>query len=382
MKTAIPILVISLLFLSCKQTVYQGSCDENPTYKNKLLVFVGEKLNISQIPDLQSIHYKYKATYKIIQPVCGSYSRDTIDFLFYGNKATLENYKTVMLFLIKDNHSVYYEHGFFDVYKTKSGQWASTYNSREYRSRDSNNNNIKPEKIDFVEEVSFNTKWLSRRDISYWYPHPYYNLVSGKAIAVYGNYLPELLALSKSGALNYMFEDPKPMAPIQDVRLADLTNLKIKFADSIKLINAYEKLYNAILERNFRKIQELSLEEVYCSICDGLNVIDYGNQLDKISTFIDSSFDNLPQSKLWELMSKRDKFRIKITVDGDHQPENFKLNSGEKLTIYSISFDVLNSFDTYDITQEYDFEFVKKEDVFTFYGVETFNKKFWYKKSE
>lgn len=375
MKTAIPILSFLLFFSSCKESVYEGSCGELPKYKDKLFAFIGEKISLVELPqEPYSMDAKFKATYKVIQPVCGDYNKDTIQFIVYDHygRPAFENYKDVLLFVTNYNDTFYHEkYQFSDVYKTKTGEWATCYHYLNYRALDSTIP-TKPEKIEFAKEVSYSTKWMSRQEINSKFPQPYFKIVPGKAVAEYGNYVPDLMEIKKNGVLSYLFAENRSSINVQDVPLANVADMEVPSFDTSKLIEAYKNLYNSIAARDTKKIEALSSNKVYCSICDGMDVIDYGNQLDTLSTFIDSAYQVLPNSKLWEAMGKINSFKIYATKTED--------KNGEKLITYSIPIALWNTFGDEKILQAYEFEFVKINGEYKFYGVTTDNWSWQYMK--
>jgi hypothetical protein len=171
---------------------------------NTLFVFVGEKINVTAIP------YKpgdfdngVKAKYKILLPVYGNYDKDVIEFEAYDHYSTpkFTEYKTVLLFVSEYKGKYCQEKYMFDpLAKTKDGRWAGSYSS-EYTHPYNKHTTVKPEKLDFVEEISFPTKLINDdgKEFTLNYQEPYFKTVGDKAIAVYGNYIPELFKLRRDG---------------------------------------------------------------------------------------------------------------------------------------------------------------------------------------
>lgn len=196
------------------------------TKKDSFYIFVGKKIEINEWPQPTSIEYidttivegdttiskrkaismdrRFRAKYKILQKVYGTFKSDTIEFIafdHYGVPA-FSRYKHVMLFVSKVNGRLYHEkYQYFDVYKAKNGRWAGAYSVGEYEHKYNENTSIKPEWIDFVKQVSYNVKGRSSEDIQYLFPSPYFKIVGHKAIAVWGNYVEELFELKKGGIL-------------------------------------------------------------------------------------------------------------------------------------------------------------------------------------
>jgi len=169
---------------------------------NKLFVFVGEKIKVTTIPFTPSdFDGGVKAKYLIIQHIYGYYDKDTIEFEAYDhfNRFPFADYKNVLLYVVEDDGKFYQEKYMYDpLFKTKDGRWAGPY-SDGYRHSYNKHTTIKPEKLDFAELVSFPTKVKDGegKEFTISYPEPYYKIVGDKAIAVYGNYIPELFRLKK-----------------------------------------------------------------------------------------------------------------------------------------------------------------------------------------
>lgn len=203
------LLLIILLVLSC--VVVKGQ-----TRKDSLYVFVGEKINIEEIP------YKidtlpngrveipmdagFNCEYRIIENVYGNYPSDTINFKAYDHYGipTFSKYDNVMLFVsLESDGKLYHEkYQFFNLYKTKNEKWASPYSAYDYgHPYLKDETQIKPERIKFDSSVSFDISKLKDSDIKYWFPKKYYSIKEGKAYPKYGNYIPELFELKKRGIL-------------------------------------------------------------------------------------------------------------------------------------------------------------------------------------
>ncbi len=175
--------------------------------KDSLYVFIGEKISskgfkseddTNKIPFNESI----KAKYRIIENVYGTFKRDTIEFEAYDPLGHFEflNYKYVLLFVSNYNGRLIHEkYQYFDVYKTKNCKWASSYKISDYYHPYNKNTTIKPEVIDFVDEVSY--KVYNKWDADNNYPSPYYKIVGDRAVAVYGNYIEQLFELKKNSTL-------------------------------------------------------------------------------------------------------------------------------------------------------------------------------------
>ncbi len=177
--------------------------------KDSLLVFVGQKIEIKKFsPQVKKNTFlmdeAFKAKYKIIQNVYGKYQSDTIEFEVYDHYGvpSFAQYDFVLLFVSVENGKLFHEkYQYFDVYKTKNGRWASSYKKQEYEHEYNQHTNIKPELIDFSQEVSYNVQNYTKQNRSNYFPLPYYKIIDNKAIAIYGNYVEQLFELKKNGIL-------------------------------------------------------------------------------------------------------------------------------------------------------------------------------------
>ena len=194
--------------------------------KDSLFVFVGEKIEVNLIPreddkplvdtiiegkdTIYDIHIsmsmdsRYKAKYKVLQLLHGTYNADTIEFIAYDHygKPGFSNKDTVLLFVSTSEGTLYHEkYQYFNLYLTKNGKWAGTYSTSDYNHSYKNEITVRPEKIEFANEVSFPLDKLTQEQIEIWYPTPYFELKNGKAIAIYGNYIDDLFKLKQQTIL-------------------------------------------------------------------------------------------------------------------------------------------------------------------------------------
>ncbi len=185
--------------------------EKDDTYEyernNTLFAFVGEKIDVVALPyEEGSMDGKFKASYKVLQRVYGHYSGGSIEFIAYDHYGTPEfsGYKNVLLFLSEEDGKYYHEKYMFNpVYKTRNGRWAGPYAGEDYSHSYNDSTTVKPEIIDFVEEVKYplTIKGENGNIREFDYPEPYYHIQSDTATAVYGNYVEELFRLKKEGVL-------------------------------------------------------------------------------------------------------------------------------------------------------------------------------------
>jgi len=190
-----------------------------------LFVFVGKKISVSKVRGTSSPTYdtieprssdkdtlfilkigypKYAAVYKIIKPVYGNFTDDTIQFAAFDEFADPDfvKYEHVLLFLKKEKTGRFrYLHQFFDLYQTTNGIWASDYDLKSYSHPRSDEFTVEPEKIPFKEGVYIDISSFDEEYIEEHYPSTYYKIEDDKAIPIYGNYLEDLFKLKKQGVL-------------------------------------------------------------------------------------------------------------------------------------------------------------------------------------
>jgi len=180
--------------------------------KPELYVFVGQKIEVVEFqPEEEegwiSWDYAFKAKYKVLENVYGDLKVDTIEFTAYDHYGIppFSEYEYVLLYLAKHDGEFYHEKYLFSpLYKTKDNQWAGIYSS-DYLHPYNKNTKIRPEKIDFepdvVRDIGEIIEKYSDDEIKEWFPEPYFRIEGNKAIAEYGNYIPELIQLKKDSVL-------------------------------------------------------------------------------------------------------------------------------------------------------------------------------------
>ena len=163
----------------------------------RLFAFVGEKISVDPLPSKHgSFDNGFKAKYIILKKVFGNFPQDTIEFVAYDHYGmpSFSKFKNVLLYVSADSGIYYHQKYIYnDVYKTKDGRWAGTYESDDYKHPYNKHTIIKPIKIDFAERVAY----LANDE----YPKPFFKTVGDSSIAIYGNYIEELFALKKTGIL-------------------------------------------------------------------------------------------------------------------------------------------------------------------------------------
>lgn len=356
---------------------------ENPD-KEKLLIFVGEKIEVKEMePDKSSDpldlpYAKFKARYKVLDVLCGQYNKKEITFIAYDHYGVpaFERYENVILYVYNYKDTFYHESYLFDaLYKTKEGKWASPPSWLNYDFEDSIASKIKPREIEYENEVSFDVKGLSRKALARSYPIPYYSIQNKRAIAKYGNYLDEVVQLKKDRALKargYYGKTADNKIKIQDVTLADIKQVdesQMLQKDKSELVKAAYRFFDFLRRRDSAAVRQISFDSVFCSICEEPPRRDYENNLETFDSFYVSTKKYLTFSQL-ELEIKNKVFEVSARKIEPAKENSLIRNTGIEV-VYSIDFTVIENFDGYRSEQKHRFEFVKMNGVYKFYGMRT-----------
>jgi len=303
--------------------------------KNTLFVFVGEKMQVQPLPDEKgSMDNGFRAKYKILVPVYGSYSGEKIDFTAFDHYGwpAFASFKNVLLFVSEYRGEYYHEkYQFFDVYKTRNGRWASPYKADDYNHLYNKNTTIKPAIIDFVETVKYPLHFKGQGGTEYTvsYPTPYYMTKGDSAIAIYGNYIEDLFALKKSGVLSArgLFDKTEQQEELA-LQEAVLEDVKRPYnADDLKFIAFWKTFSASVKEPSLKKFQDIALDSLL--ICDTLlstnnfikrcfaEVIDdavvrrIDDTLGKAFTWVEVNFENMRSSAKKEIVKAGKKYRFR-----------------------------------------------------------------------
>lgn len=354
-----------LLTLSCNSDDSRKGCMENPG-QGKLFVFVGQKIEVKKVaPDKRGMDEKFIAKYKILENVCGSYNKDAIEFLAYDHygRPGFERVDPVLLYVMQYEGIFYHEkYQYNDLYLTKDGRWAGPYSPLNHQGyRDTSVSRIMPVRIDFAKEVSYNIANWKQRDIRERFPKPYYRIEGEKAIALYGNYIPELFELKKKGVFTarglYSNTDATNEIKFKPVEMAVIETVALSKKETKELTEAWIQLYGAILEQQTLKIKSMALDSVVCSVCEGFRVPSFYNDREPIDSFIAAAYRNLPGTELARRMKTGD-FEIKASRN-------------EQLVTYEVVFPILTRYEDMKYQLYHRFEFIKVGDKFTFKGMST-----------
>lgn len=356
----------------------------------KLLIFVGEKINVNEMEqekDSDIPNLKFRARYKVLEVICGDYKEREIEFIVYDHygRPPFENYNQVLLYVTKEDSIFYHEKYLFDdVYKTKDGQWAGPYSADNYERVDTSLIKIKPRIIEFDTPLLFDLKGVSRNELLRSYPASYFRIENRKAIALYGNYVGEIVELKKNGILRargFFGKDDGQSIKADDVSLADITiveNAVVSKTEERSLKTFFSEFVHAIADKDSVFIRNNSLDSVYCSVCEGYTAEEFverfrfENNLETVDTFLISAFRNLPRSTLFEKMQKgiyeikAEKYRnysSRKMKDGKSDPKEDK--------IFKLSVKLQSNETKLGFNYIHTFEFVFRNGNYKFCGMKT-----------
>ena len=193
------------LLVSLTLLVFAQCC---PGAENsKYFVFVGEKISVTAVPPKKGevpFDGQFLAKYRVVEPYRGSYDGTEIELTVYDHYGVppFASYQHVLLYVeLHDGKYYHAKYQYSPLYKTKDGRWASSYAAYDYGHEYNRQTAIKPEVIDFLKPVEIDVSSYEEGDLKKWFPEPYFRFVGRKAIAVYGNYVPELFLLKQNGVL-------------------------------------------------------------------------------------------------------------------------------------------------------------------------------------
>lgn len=200
-----PVILIGCHFAPCADVLIKKDTTVKSERENTLFAFIGEKIDVEHIPSKDvEFDNEFRAKYKVLQRVYGCYPGDTIEFMAYDHYGWphFSTYKNVLLYLSESEGRYYHQkYQFDDVYMTRAGKWAGVYdvsNTQEYYEL-----SIFPQKVDFVDKVSFPIYPSDNKGTAYRqdYPHPFYWTVGDSAIAQYGITIENLFKVKKEYVL-------------------------------------------------------------------------------------------------------------------------------------------------------------------------------------
>lgn len=352
--------------------------------EDELLILIGEKIEIKKLPDNKedctSTHCydKFAGQYKVIKKICGNYNKNEITFLIdgYYDKPYFADYKNCLFYLSRKRNSkdtfALLTYQFDDVYRTKDGEWASPFSSRNYREYDSTKGNIKPRRIEYVEDVTYNVKGFSRNKLNRHFPSSYFTINNKTAIAQYGNYVEELVQMKKEGLLkSWGYFGPRDTTEnkvmVQDVTLSDIKQQEYVQYKKNEVVDTFYKFFEAVKRVDTGRIRKMSMPNVICSVCEEPPRFDYENNFETIDSFIISAFRFIHFSQLGQEIENKTYIVSAEKRDTSHD-NHAKSN---EIIIYKITFTTYSDIEETTVKQTHDFEFIKSNGILLFDGMRT-----------
>jgi hypothetical protein len=179
-------------------TLEKNEDDSEADFEEFRHLFYPEDTLLIIVPGKQ----QYLATYKVIRIFSEHQRIDTIEFI--SETPELGKYEHALLFLRKNKDGYFNQKSnqFIDIYLTKNNRWASYYVYEDYSHPNNVYTSLRPEKIDFVKELVFDLTCIPQSTINKQYPPMYYKVNDNKAMAIFGNYVEDLILIKMNGTLS------------------------------------------------------------------------------------------------------------------------------------------------------------------------------------
>jgi hypothetical protein len=152
-----------------------------------LFVFVGEKLEVTEVPPppdppdsgtlIIRLDYQYRARYRVLDRICGEFKEDVIEFDAFDHWGypAFARYETILLYVSRLGDRYYHQkYQFNDVYRTRSGEWASCGDPYR-REPEVHRGNIQAVAIEFEEPLQYSVAGLSEEQIAERFPAEYFS---------------------------------------------------------------------------------------------------------------------------------------------------------------------------------------------------------------
>lgn len=156
----------------------------------------------------------------------------------------------------------------------------------------------------------------------------------------------------------------------QDVGIERIELSNISKFDSINLVNNWRIFKANLSAGNVQQIERMSLPEVFCSICDSFDIRYDKSVTVPISEFLYQTKKTLLDSRLGFAI-KSNYYKIIGIRSFDFRPTTYNLKPSEVFEVYSIAFRTIEPGFTLKRDMMHEFLFVKVNDVFKFYGLES-----------
>jgi hypothetical protein len=229
----------------------------------------------------------FKAKYAILKKMYGEFPEDSIEFVAYDHYGIpdFSKFKHVLLYVSADRGTYYHQKYLYDdVYKTTNGRWAGPHTDA-YEHAYNKHTKIKPVKINFVESIAYpRKKKYYGREMVLSYPEPYFKIVGDSAFAVYGNYIEDLVTLTKTGVLTSrgFFEPTAQQEEDMVVSRQPAPRQTPPTADELKFLAFWNKFVASLNQNGLDSFKTIALDTLY--VCD---------QRIPVNKFIDKCFNQL-----------------------------------------------------------------------------------------
>jgi hypothetical protein len=174
-----------------------------------LIVFVGQRLSVDKFdppvaPNTILMDEAFKAKYRIVEVVYGSYVGETIDFVAYDHygRPSFEKHEHTLLFVSEIAGSLYHEkYQYFPVFKTKAGDWVGCGTPYNYEVTDEHRP-LKARRMSFGPDAYLTIdSRLSRKEIREKYPRGDFRIQGNRAYCLKGNPVSELFGFKRDTVL-------------------------------------------------------------------------------------------------------------------------------------------------------------------------------------
>ncbi|MBX0292961.1 hypothetical protein K3G63_21135 [Hymenobacter sp. HSC-4F20] len=197
-----PAVQVRLLPRPCQEYV---PCQEA---KPAHFVFIGRKQTVARAQQPNycnrfSMDGKFTARYQVLENIYNTLPDTVVSFAAYDHYGWpgFSRHETVLLFVSRYcGDYIQEKYQYYPLYRTTDGRWAAPVDTDDL-THPMARKGPKPTKLTFASPVEVDVTKLDAEQRKEYYPAPYYRVEGQKAIAVYGNYVDELLQIKKSTVL-------------------------------------------------------------------------------------------------------------------------------------------------------------------------------------
>ena len=149
---------------------------------------------------------------------------------------------------------------------------------------------------------------------------------------------------------------------------SEMEFIKISAKDSIEVSNTFEKLLNAVENKNKKEFLKLTLGKIDCDICnnDSHEIYNYVSSID----LYNNEFKTFEKSAVYSALKKRG-FHISCSIIKSYKPNNVPKNYPKDLTLYEVWIQTFlpNEWAEGHEGQSNTFQFVKIENEYKLFGL-------------